>query len=165
MIKCWLVFLAVRYRVIFDFFEFVLRMNEVISLNVVFLNLFQRKLRCEVHMDALFFQFFWIYLFEHTRSQFFVKRCWNEQRFRNHSVNFGIVLEKCEVCEDDTLHCLSVWKTQKTILQFRAECPGLWIGARLEVTLFLFLQIVLFSRANEPVHGLVYMRITRCADK
>ena len=115
MIKCWLVFLAVRYRVIFDFFEFVLRMNEVISLNVVFLNLFQRKLRCEVHMDALFFQFFWIYLFEHTRSQFFVKRCWNEQRFRNHSVNFGIVLEKCEVFEDDTPHCLSVWKTQKTI--------------------------------------------------
>ena len=30
---------------------------------------------------------------------------------------------------------------------------------------FFFLQIVLFSQANEPVHGLVYMRITQCADK
>ena len=45
MIKCWLIILAVRYRVIFDFFlNFVRRMNEVISLNVVFLNLVQRKL-------------------------------------------------------------------------------------------------------------------------
>ena len=31
--------------------------------------------------------------------------------------------------------------------------------------LVFFLQIVLFSHANELVHGLVYMKITRCADK
>ena len=55
-------------------------------------------------------------------------------------------------------------KLRRPFLQFRAECSGLWIGARLEVT-FFFLQIVLFSQANVPVLGLVYMRLTQCADK
>lgn len=56
--------------------------------------------------------FEFVCFFEYKRCQFFVKRfktlksSWNEQRFRNHSVNFGIVSEKCEVFEDDTLSSL-----------------------------------------------------------
>ena len=79
---------------------------------------------------------------------------WKERRFRNHSVNFGIVLEKYEVFEDDTLHCLSVWKTQKTI--FAVSRWVLWPLDRGEagIDLFFFCKSSCFHKQMYLFSGL-----------
>ena len=54
------------------------------------------------------------------------------------------------------LHCLSVWKTQTTIFAVSRWVPWPLDRGEAGSDLVFFLQIVLFSHANEPVHGLVY---------
>ena len=49
-----------------------------------------------------------------------------------------------------------------TILQLCAQCPSLWIEARMAVTLFCY-KPCCFSYVNDHVHGLVSMRIPRFA--
>ena len=151
-------------------------MDEVISLNVVFLNQFQRNL---IHAPIgvryiwmlSFFNSFEFVSFNTRGPNFLLKVLrlkvkLERTAFSKSFCQFWDRFRKMEVFEDDTLHCLSVWKKQKTI--FAVSRWVLWPLDRGEAgsdLVFFFLQIVLFSQANEPVHGLVYMRITQCADK
>ena len=52
------------------------------------------------------------------------------------------------------------WKSQQAKLQLCAQCPGLWIEARMAVTLFCY-KPSCFSYVDDRVHGLVSMRIPR----
>ena len=47
---------------------------------------------------------------------------------------------------------------RQSILQFCAQCPGLWIEESLEVTFFLlFMCESCYSQANKPVNRIIYM--------
>ena len=153
-------------------------MDEVISLNVVFLNQFQRKL---IHAP-IGVRYIWMLSFSNSFEFASLSR-WG----RNFLSNVWRLKVKLERSAFSKSFC-QFWDRFRKMRSFWGwysslpECVknsedhftvSRWVPWPLDrgeagsdvVFFFLQIQIVLFSLANEPVHGLVYMKITRWADK